>query len=278
MKRTAPTFKIISLAFVSLFFSTQTFAKSTENPVAKKASSAIKYRTINHQAFKVGERLTYRLHYGFIDAGEAVMEVKSTNKKVKGRNLLHVVGTGRTLGSFNWMFKVNDRYESYIDSEGVFPWMFIRRVDEGGFKINQDYIFKQNENKVKTQDKEEFKVTEGIQDMLSSFYYARTIDFKHAKVGQEFAMDMFLDNEIFPFKIKYMGTEVIKTRKGKFDCIILRPLMMKGRVWETEESMTIWVTNDNNKIPVLMKTKIAVGSVKATLTDWEGTVTPIEKE
>lgn len=277
MKLKAPAYKIVFLAFLSLFFSTQTYAKSTEKPVAKKATSAIKYRSISHKAFKVGEKLTYRLHYGFIDAGEAVMEVKSTNKKVKGRNLLHVVGTGRTLGSFNWMFKVNDRYESYIDSEGVFPWMFIRRVDEGGFKINQDYIFKQNENKVKTQDKEEYKVTEGIQDMLSSFYYARTIDFKQAKIGQEFAMDMFLDNELFPFKIKYMGTEVIRTRKGKFDCIILRPLMMKGRVWETEESMTIWVTNDNNKVPILMKTKIAVGSVKATLTNWEGTVTPIEK-
>lgn len=277
MKSIASQIKVYALAFASIFFTTQSFAIASSNLV-KKAIVTAKYRTINHQAFKAGEKLTYRLHYGFIDAGEAVMEVKSTNKKVKGRSLLHLVGTGRTLGSFNWIFKVKDKYESYIDSEGVFPWMFIRRVDEGGFKINQDYIFKQNENKVKTQDKEEFKVTEGIQDMLSSFYYARTLDFKNAKIGQEYAMDMFLDDEIFPFKIKYIGTEVIKTRKGKFNCIKLRPLMMKGRVWETEESMTIWVTNDNNKIPILMKTKIAVGSVKATLTDWEGTVSAINRK
>ncbi|MEN9002399.1 MAG: DUF3108 domain-containing protein, partial [Flavobacteriales bacterium] len=185
-------------------------------------------------------------------------------------------GTGRTLGAFNWVFKVRDRYESYIDSEGVFPWMFIRRVDEGGYKINQDYIFKQDAKKVKTQDKKEYDVPVGIQDMLSSFYYARTLDYTKAKMNEEFSMDMFMDNEIFPFKIKYMGTEKIKTRKGTFDCVKLRPLMMKGRVWETEESMTIWVTNDKNKIPVLMETKIAVGAVKATLTGWEGLVNPLE--
>jgi hypothetical protein len=176
------------------------------------------------------------------------------------------------------VFKVRDRYESYIDAEGVFPWMFIRRVNEGGFKINQDYIFKQDNQKVKTQDKKEYDVPLGIQDMLSSFYYARTLDYKNAKINQEFSMDMFIDNEVFPFKIKYLGTETIKTRKGKFDCVKLRPLMMKGRVWEDEESMTIWVTNDNNKVPVLLETKISVGAVKATLTNWEGLMSPINNK
>jgi hypothetical protein len=277
MKRIAIALNISSLLGLSLLFSSNANIFDSSNPEAKSAVITKKFRTIKHKAFKAGEKLTYRLHYGFVDAGEAVLEVKSTNKKVKGRDLLHVVGTGRTLGSFNWVFKVQDKYESYIDSEGIFPWMFIRRVDEGGFIINQDYIFKQNENLVKTQDKKEFKVTDGIQDMLSSFYYARTINFSTAKIGQEYAVDMFIDNEIFPFKVKYMGIETIKTRKGKFECIKLRPIMMKGRVWETEDSMTIWVTNDNNKIPVQLKTKIAVGSVKATLTGWEGLANPINK-
>jgi hypothetical protein len=278
MTRLAQTLKISGLALASILFSTNSNAFGNGELKAIKAEKAAKYRTVKHNAFKAGEKLTYRMHYGIVDAGEAVLEVKKTDKKVKGRNLLHVVGTGRTLGAFNWVFKVRDRYESYIDSEGVFPWMFIRRVDEGGFKINQDYIFKQGAQKVKTQDKKEYDVPGGIQDMLSSFYYARTLDYKNAKINQEFAMNMFIDNEVFPFKIKYLGTETIKTRKGKFDCIKLRPLMMKGRVWEDEESMTIWVTNDNNKVPVLLETKISVGSVKATLTGWEGLVSPIKKK
>ncbi len=276
MKRLAQTIKISGILIASMLLSSSSNALANGEIKAIKAEKAAKYRTIAHNAFKAGEKLTYRMHYGLVDAGEAILEVKGTDKKVKGRSLLHVVGTGRTLGAFNWVFKVRDRYESYIDSEGVFPWMFIRRVDEGGFKINQDYIFKQDTKKVKTQDKKEYDVPAGIQDMLSSFYYARTLDYKNAKVNTEFEMDMFIDNEVFPFKIKYLGTETIKTRKGKFDCIKLRPLMMKGRVWEDEESMTIWVTNDNNKVPVLLETKIAVGSVKATLTGWEGLVNPLK--
>jgi hypothetical protein len=278
MKSIAQLIKTTGIIASAILLSSNANAFSFSQPEVLKATKITKFRTVKHKAFKAGEKLTYRLHYGFVDAGEAVMEVKKTSKTVKGRSLLHIVGTGRTLGSFNWVFKVKDRYESYIDSESVFPWMFIRRVDEGGFKINQDYIFKQNENKVKTQDKKEFAVTDGIQDMLSSFYYARTLDYSKAKIGQEYKMDMFIDNEVFPFKIKYLGTETIKTRKGKFDCIKIRPLMMKGRVWESEDSMTIWVTNDNNKIPVLVKTDIAVGSVKATLTGWEGLVNPINKK
>lgn len=276
MKRLAQTLKISSLLLASLLITSTSNAFGTGELKAIKAEKAAKYRTVKHNAFKAGEKLTYRMHYGIVDAGEAILEVKKTDKKVNGRSLLHVVGTGRTLGAFNWVFKVKDRYESYIDSDGVFPWMFIRRVDEGGFKINQDYIFKQDDKKVKTQDKKEYDVPAGIQDMLSSFYYSRTLDYSNAKINQEFAMDMFIDDEVFPFKIKYMGTETIKTRKGKFDCVKLRPLMMKGRVWEDEESMTIWVTNDNNKVPVLLETKISVGAVKATLTNWEGLVNPIK--
>lgn len=278
MKSIAQLIKTSGIIASALLITSSANAFSFNKTEALKATQITKFRSIKHQAFKAGEKLTYRLHYGFVDAGEAVLEVKNTSKTVQGRSLLHVVGTGRTLGSFNWVFKVKDRYESYIDQQGVFPWMFVRRVDEGGFIINQDYIFKQNEEKVKTQDKKEFKVPVGIQDMLSSFYYARTIDFSKAKINQEYAMDMFIDDEIFPFKIKYMGIETIKTRKGKFECIKLRPLMMKGRVWESEESMTIWITNDQNKIPLVVKTDISVGSVKATLTDWEGLVKPINEQ
>ena len=107
--------------------------------------------------------------------------------------------------SFNWFFKVRDRYETYMDQEGVFPWMFIRRVNEGGFKIEQDYSFKQDIEKVDIGKGKKVKAPFGIQDMLSSFYYARTLDMVNAKKGQEFKLSMFVDGEVFPFKIKYLG-------------------------------------------------------------------------
>ena len=242
--------------------------------VAKKAKT---FRTIKHKAYKAGEKLRYRIHYGVIDAGEAVLEVKKTDKTVKGRPLLHMVGTGRTLGSFNWFFKVRDRYETYIDEQGVFPWMFVRRVDEGGFKINQDYIFRQDKEVVDNGEGKDYEAPFGIQDMLSSFYYARTLNLKDASIGDEFTVDMFIDNEVYPFKIKYLGDETIKTRKGKFKCHKIRPIVMKGRIWEQEEDMTMWVTADQNKVPIEVKTKILVGSIKATLVDWEGLTGDISK-
>lgn len=261
--------KNLAIILIAIFAFGASFATGQEN--------SNKLRTVNHSAFKAGEKLRYRLHYGVIDAGEATLEVNKTDKTVQGRPLLHMVGKGRTLGSFNWFFKVRDRYETYMDAQGVFPWMFIRRVDEGGFTINQDYTFKQHEEKVSTNEGKTFDVPFGIHDMLSSFYYARTLNLEGAKIGQEFQMQMFIDNEIYPFKIKYLGDETIKTRKGKFKCHIIRPIVMEGRIWKQEEDLTVWVTADKNKIPVEIKTKIAVGSIKATLVDWEGLANPISQ-
>lgn len=261
--------KNLAIILIAIFAFGASFATGQEN--------SNKLRTVNHSAFKAGEKLRYRLHYGVIDAGEATLEVNKTDKTVQGRPLLHMVGKGRTLGSFNWFFKVRDRYETYMDAQGVFPWMFIRRVDEGGFTINQDYTFKQHEEKVSTNEGKSFDVPFGIHDMLSSFYYARTLNLEGAKIGQEFQMQMFIDNEIYPFKIKYLGDETIKTRKGKFKCHIIRPIVMEGRIWKQEEDLTVWVTADKNKIPVEIKTKIAVGSIKATLVDWEGLANPISQ-
>lgn len=261
--------KNLAIILIAIFAFGASFATGQEN--------SNKLRTVNHSAFKAGEKLRYRLHYGVIDAGEATLEVNKTDKTVQGRPLLHMVGKGRTLGSFNWFFKVRDRYETYMDAQGVFPWMFIRRVDEGGFTINQDYTFKQHEEKVSTNEGKTFDVPFGIHDMLSSFYYARTLNLEGAKIGQEFQMQMFIDNEVYPFKIKYLGDETIKTRKGKFKCHIIRPIVMEGRIWKQEEDLTVWVTADKNKIPVEIKTKIAVGSIKATLVDWEGLANPISQ-
>ncbi len=105
------------------------------------SSTEVTYPSVVNKAFQVGEKLRYRVTYGFMDAGEAILELKSTTKKGANRELIHAVGTGRTLGGFNAFYKVTDTYETYLDKKGVFPWFFVRRVNEGGYKINQDYFF-----------------------------------------------------------------------------------------------------------------------------------------
>jgi hypothetical protein len=237
--------------------------------VFQQQNDATVFRKQKNNAFEPGEALTYRLHYGAIDAGEAKLTVKTTDKKVNGRDMWHVVGEGRSLGAFDWFFKVRDRYESYIDKDGVFPWLFVRRVNEGGFEINQDYTFYQHKKKVNTGQKE-FEVPAFVQDMISAFYYARTIDFSNAKVGDIFTVETFLDDELFPLQIKYVGKETIKTRTGKYRCMKFRPVVQKGRIFKSEEDLNVWITDDGNKIPILAKAKILVGSIKMELTKTEG--------
>ena len=149
------------------------------------------------------------------------------------------------------------------------PWLFLRDVDEGGFKINQRYTFKQNLKKVSNGEKD-FDITMGMQDMISAFYKARTLNFKGMKPGKTFSFKCFMDDEIFKMKIKYVGDETIKIRKGKFKCHKFVPIVQEGRYFEDEEDVQFWITADKNKIPVLVKAKIPVGTVKLHLVEWSG--------
>jgi hypothetical protein len=235
------------------------------------------FRTVKNEAFKEGEVLRYRVHYGFVDAGEAILKVNACDKKVQGRKLFHVEGIGKSLGAFDWFFKVRDRYESYMDDQGVFPWLFVRRVNEGGYKINQDYTFLQNKQKVDLGDGKSMDTPDHIQDMLSSFYYARTLNFENAKVGDVFTINTVCDAELFPLKIKYMGKETISLRAGKYRCMRFVPVVSTGRVFKKNEDLSVWITDDKNKIPILAKAKIFVGSIKLEAVEFKNLANPVAK-
>ena len=231
-------------------------------------------RVIRNTAFKPGEFLKYRIHYGIIDAGEATLEVKPDLFPVGNRKCYHVVGLGRTRGAFDWFFKVRDRYESYFDTQAFVPWIFIRRVDEGGYTINQNVTFNPYK-KTATSEKGTIPVTEYVQDLVSAYYYARTIDLTNAKVGTTFPIPAYLDDEVFSMVIKYVGKETITTRLGTFKCIMFRPLLQEGRVFKEQEGMTVWVTDDSNRIVVRAEAEILVGSIKMDLDGYKGLAGPL---
>jgi len=230
----------------------------------------------NNTSFKPGEKLTYRLSYGVLDAGEAVLTVNKSTKKVRGRELWKVRGTGRTISAFEWFYKVNDVYESYVDAQGMFPWMFVRRVNEGGYIINQDYTFYQHKKVVDNGEGKKFGVPSNVQDMISAFYYLRTLDYDNASVGDVFTVNVFLDDELYPAKIRYKGKQVVKTRKGKIKCHKFAPVVQEGRIFKTEKDLTVWITDDANKIPIVAKAKIKVGSLKMHLVNYEKLVEPLK--
>jgi hypothetical protein len=235
------------------------------------------YKKVETKAFQEGEKLTYCLHYGIINAGEATLEVKAHDKKISGRKVLHVVGEGKTISAFDLFYKVRDTYESYIDEESVIPWSFVRRVNEGGYKIEQDYKFNHPKKKVDNGAGKTFDTPTNVQDMLSSFYYARSLDYSKAKEGDIFTINVFYDDTNFPMKIKYLGKETVSLRMGKYKCMKFVPVVEKGRVFKDEEDLTVWVTDDANKIPILVKAKIAIGSVKMEVVEYSGLIAPISK-
>ncbi|MEO9257998.1 MAG: DUF3108 domain-containing protein [Crocinitomicaceae bacterium] len=234
-------------------------------------SSEVALPTRQNESFQIGEKLRYRVTYGIMDAGEAVLELKSTTKTGDGgRPIIHAVATGKTIGTFSLFYKVDDRYETFLDSKGIFPWFFVRRVEEGKYKMSQDYSFQQTKKKVDNGKGKLFDVPIGVQDMISSFYYARTLDYENMKVGQVTEFKCFMDDEIFPLKMKYVGKEEIHIRKGKFRCMKFVPVVQSGRYFKSEDDVNFWITDDKNHIPVLVKAKIPVGIVRLHLVEWSG--------
>lgn len=213
-------------------------------------------------AFKEGEVLTYRLHYGVMDAGVAVLEVKPSIMEVAGRKVYHIVGNGYSKGTFDWFFKVRDRYETFIDKDAMVPWMFVRRVDEGGYKFSQDYTFNHYTKKVDVGGGEKIDVPQGVQDMLSSFYAARNLDFTNAKEGDVYTIKSFVDKELWPMNIRYVGKETIECELGTFKCLKFRPIVQKGRIFKNEEDLNVWITDDKNHVPLRAQAKILIGSIK----------------
>jgi Protein of unknown function (DUF3108) len=231
----------------------------------------VTYRIKSNNAFKKGEKLTYRIHYGAVNAGIAVMSVDNTSKEINGRQTLHVIGTGTSAGAFDWVFKVRDRYESYIDEEALMPWLFLRRVDEGGYKIIQNQYYDHVNGKVNSNGKS-IDVPNYIQDMYSAFYYARTIDFSAAKKGDTYAVPTFVDDEIWNLKIKYLGKEIVNSDLGKINCLKFCPVIQKGRVFKREEDLTLWVSDDMNHVPIRLQGEILFGSIKMDISAVAGLI------
>lgn len=238
------------------------------------------FSTQKERAFDVGEWFKFRIHYGIVNAGYATLEVKEAvreNKKV-----YHAIGKGWTTGMSRFFFKVDDNYESYFDKETGKPYQFVRKIDEGGYTKNQEGFFNQANNTVlvknyKNKKQTSINVTENVQDIVSTFYYLRnhpSID--KMRAGESITVDMFFDDEVIKFRLKYLGNQDIDTKYGTIPTMMFRPLVQSGRVFKEEESLTVWISDDDNKIPVRIKASLAVGSLKADLDGFRGLKYPFK--
>jgi hypothetical protein len=235
--------------------------------------------TIRNTAFQDNERIDYIIFYSvigiYINAGSA--SFTANIEQLNNKPVYHVVGTGNSNTSYDWIFKVRDKYESYIDTATLKPQKFLRNVDEGGYKTYENITFNSKENTAVT-TKGLYKVPVCVQDVLSAIYYARNIDFNKYKVDDKIPFTMFLDNEVYNLYIKYLGKESIKTKYGKFNAIKFKPLLVKGTIFEGGEKMTVWVSDDANHVPLRIESPIAVGSVKVDMMGYRNLRSPLTSQ
>ncbi len=215
------------------------------------------YETKYKRAFTFGEKLKFKIGIGFIDAGYAEFEVKPYKND---SSYFHIVGKGYSNKTFDWFFKIRDRYETIIDSATLCPLEFIRSVEEGNASFKQHYIFDHNECTV-FDGKDTMNTCDKIQDMMSCYFFARNMDFKNIKKGEIFSFPTFVDGEIFTLKIKFLGREDITIDTGKFRALKFCPIVQTGRIFNNEESLSVWISDDYNKIPLLIKAHIWFGSI-----------------
>lgn len=226
------------------------------------------------EAFDSGEWFKFRIHYGLFNASYATLEVDEAN--LNNTPVYHIKGRGRSTGLLSLFFKVDDDYQTYIDKRTGKPYKFIRKINEGGYTKDLEIDFDQQANKAHVHNKETsnrktFSVPNNVHDMLSSFYYIRNqIDSDDLERGDEMRVNMFIDDENIDFKLVFLGREVIKTKFGKVATLKFRPYVLAGRVFKEKESLTFWISDDKNKIPVKIEADLAVGSLDADLEAYKG--------
>lgn len=234
-----------------------------------ESQEATELRTTPNSAFTYGEQLKYRVHYGWINAASVNIKVADEPVKINGRQTYNIQAYGKTYKTFDWAFKVRDHFETYLDSTSIAPLKYYKNVREDNYK-DIDLVYYDHEKKFMKGKKKDMAMPAYVQDIVSGTFYARTIDFSAAKVGQTFPIDIYLDQEIYELKFKYVGKETLNTDVGKVRCIKLRPQLVVDRVFKDEDDMTIWVSDDENKVPIRVKAEIYVGSVKVDLVSYEG--------
>ncbi|MFM9909377.1 MAG: DUF3108 domain-containing protein [Chitinophagaceae bacterium] len=221
---------------------------------------------IRNTAFQENESITFKVMYAVVGAHFGAGEVTFTSalEMLNNKPVYHLVGDGKTYSFYDKIFKVRDKYESFVDTATLQPYKFIRNVYEGGYKKYENVTFNKNINTAITNDGV-FKVPDCVQDVLSAIFYARNIDFNKYNPGDKIPFSVFLDNELYNMYIRYIGKETIKTKYGKFNAIKFKPLLIKGTLFEGGEKMTVWVSDDANHIPVRIESPISVGTVKVDM-------------
>ncbi len=244
------------------------------------SASSQEFRKIEDPPFQRGEVGKYRVFYDSwltagITAGVGTISILEDNLKIKGHDTYHIKVEARSVGLFNWFFKVRDIYESWVDTEAIMPWRFYRYQHEGSYRKEETIEINQYEHWAES-EKKRVEVPPYVQDIVSGFYFMRTMDFDTVKIDDVYNIDFVLDDSVYHSRVIFLGREIVETKMGSFRCLKFKPKVAQGSNFDEPYPMTLWVTDDRNHVPVLGKSAVIVGSIKLELTDIEGLKYPMD--
>ncbi|MBK7873110.1 MAG: DUF3108 domain-containing protein [Saprospiraceae bacterium] len=243
-----------------------------------KLSTPTQICSITNNAFRPGEEMTYKLYYNWnfvwIAAGEVTFKVKD-----QGEQYL-LSAHGRTYKSYEWFYKVRDKYDTYVDKQTLLPTVSIREVQEGKYRLYDKITFDRQRNKAvsmrgKSKDvavPAEYDIDACMHDILSVVYSSRNVDFNSMQKGAQVPVKLFVDKEAWAISVKYLGRDDNKKIKGqgRFKAIQFSPKVGGGFYFNENTDMKVWISDDKNRIPLLIESPLTVGSVKAVLKDYKG--------
>jgi hypothetical protein len=213
--------------------------------------------------FGVGERLTFHIRYGFLPAGVATMEVREIVDCGGGR-CYHIISEARSTKPFSLFFEVTDLVSSYMDVERLHTCRYEKNLREGNYTRQEVVVFDQVNHTATYPDSAVVAIPPGVQDVLSSLYYLRT---KEIRVGETVVIENHGDKKNYPLEVRILRTESVSVPAGEFECFVVEPIIKASGLFQHQGRLTVWLTNDSRRMPVMMKGKIIVGSISAVLSE-----------
>ncbi|MFC0183085.1 Protein of unknown function [Pseudarcicella hirudinis] len=235
-----------------------------------------KERVLVNKSFSKGEHLEYRVHYGFVNAAEAFVDVDDKIQVVNGRPCFKAVVYGRTTGITDWVAKVRDTWASYIDTSAILPHQFYTKKQEGGYKTEDKIVFDHTNNLAKTyeldddREKKTFPVPDNIQDVVSGYFFLRTVDFSKVKVNDFVPVKAFFDGQVYEIRMKLKGREQINTKFGKINTLKITPMLPQNNFFQDNDALRIWISDDENKIPIRAEIELKIGAISLDIRKYTG--------
>lgn len=240
------------------------------------------YRELKNKNYDRGERLLYRAHYGFVNAGFGEVKISDKLYKINDRICYRMETKGRSAGSFDFFIRVRDEWRSYIDTAAILPQKFFRHIEEGKYRKTEEVYYNHGTKNLRVIDKKRkidknFTVPSNVQDLVSGFYYLRNYDMRGMKRNDTILIPAFLEDQTYNLQLVFRGTGIVKNKLGKFKALKFTPIMPENSLFDGEESIRVWISNDQNKVPLKIEADMFIGAVELDLEEMEGLRHPINR-